>query len=162
MQDVNTAAGLAAKSKVEELESDAAAARGNAEEVLDAFNKIKAFLLEDQQTTFLRIDFKDKEKNQTEYGYVQSLMDLRMLHLLQPSLSARHEAGRRFEVYMLDLSQYSGRRLKRNLSVLDFEQDFLVLKKTRSGTPAKPGDTPRRLITILRGGPQFELSLLRE
>ena len=162
VQDVNTAAGLAAKSKVEELESDAAAARGNAEEVLDAFNKIKAFLLEDQQTTFLRIDFKDKEKNQTEYGYVQSLMDLRMLHLLQPSLSARHEAGRRFEVYMLDLSQYSGRRLKRNLSVLDFEQDFLVLKKTRSGTPAKPGDTPRRLITILRGGPQFELSLLRE
>lgn len=160
VQDVNAAAGLAAKSKLEELESDAAAARGNAEEVLDAFNKIKAFLLEDQQMTFFRIDFKDKETNQTEYGYIQSLMDLRMLHLLQPSLSARHEAGRRFEVYMLDLSQYSGQRLKRNLGVLDFERDFLVLKKTRSGTPAKPGDTPRRLITILRGGPQFNLSLL--
>jgi hypothetical protein len=63
---------------------------------------------------------------------------------------------------MLDLSQFSGTRFKRNLRVLDFKKDHLVLKSTGGGAPVRPGDTPKKLLSILRRGPLFELSNLTE
>ena len=131
MQDVNDAAGRSAQTKLKELEIDAAASLGTAKDILDALKDVRNFLLQDHQVTFLRIDLRDKERHPEEYGLIQSLMDLRMLHLLSAGLSARHEAGRRCEVYMLDLREYTGQRLKVNLGVLDFEKDHLVLKRTR-------------------------------
>jgi hypothetical protein len=74
--------------------------------------------------------------------------------------SDAHHAGQRSEVYLLDLSQYSGARLKRNLRVLDFVKDHLVLKKTRGDDIPRVGDTPRKLVELLRRGPIFELSHL--
>ena len=97
---------------------------------------------------------------------MQGLMDLRMLHLINSGLSDAHHAGRRAEVYLLDLSQYSGARLKRDLRVLDFVGNHLVLKRTRKRTGLagvegpKVGDTPRRLVELLRRGPTFELGAL--
>jgi hypothetical protein len=161
VQDVNNAAGRAAGAKLEELERDAAAALGSAEAVLRTIADVREFLLKDKKCTFLRIEFRDKEKHPREYALVQSLMDLRLLHLLSAGVSARHEAGARSEAYMLDLSEYSGQRLKWNLSVLDLERDHLLLKRTRSTVPAQHGRTPRQLITILRGGPEYSLARLR-
>jgi hypothetical protein len=91
---------------------------------------------------------------------MQGLMDLRMLHLINSGLSDAHQAGRRSEVYLLDLSQYSGARLKHNLRVLDFVRDHLILRKTRSDDPPRIGDTPRKLVDLLRRGPIFELASL--
>ena len=110
MQDVNDAAGRSAQTKLKELEIDAAASLGTAKDILDALKDVRNFLLQDHQVTFLRIDLRDKERHPEEYGLIQSLMDLRMLHLLSAGLSARHEAGRRSEVYMLDLSPDNSRR----------------------------------------------------
>ncbi len=162
VQDVNNAAGIAAKTKLQELEDDAAATQGRSEALVRALNGIREFLLTEQQITFFKIDFRDKESHQEEYALIQALADLRMLHLINPSLSDPHHAGHRSEVYLLDLSQYSGSRLKQRLRVLDFERGHLVLKRTRSNDPTKIGDTPRRLVALLRRGPMFDLELLTE
>ncbi len=161
VQDVNHAAGAAAQTKLQELEDDAAAARGRSQDLVSALTVVREFLLTQRQITFLAINFLDKENRPAEYGLMQALMDLRMLHLINSGLSDAHHAGQRSEVYMLDLSQYSGARLKRNLRVLDFVRDHLVLKTTRGGQDiSRVGDTPRKLVELLRRGPAFELSHL--
>ena len=162
VQDVNNAAGVAAQTKLQELEDDAAATMGRSQALVNALNMIREFLLNEHQITYLRVDFRDKESRPNEYGLVQALADLRMLHLINPSLSDPHQAGRRSEVYLLDLSQYSGSRLRQRLRVLDFERGHMVLKRTSSVDPTKVGDTARRLVALLRRGPIFELGRLSD
>lgn len=161
VQDVNEAAGLAAKNKLQELEDDAASSFGGAQARLNCLNTIRTFLLEQSKATYFRVEFRDKEAHPGEYSLLQSLMDLRLIHLISSSLSDEHHAGRRFEVYALDLSQFSGSRLKYNLRTLDFSGGSLVLKFTGSKTPPRVGDTPKRLLGILRRGPHFPLDQLR-
>jgi hypothetical protein len=160
VQDVNHAAGAAAQTKLQELEDDAAAARGRSQDLVSALNTVRDFLLNDRQITFLSVDFMDKENLAQEYSLLQGLMDLRMLHLINSGLSDAHHAGKRSEVYLLDLSQYSGARLKRNLRVLDFVKDHLLLKAARGEETVRVGDTPRKLVELLRRGPTFELRKL--
>ncbi len=162
VQDVNNAAGQAAKTKLQELEEDAAAQKGRSEALVAALGIVRTFLLESQHITFLGVDFHDKEINRYEYSLVQGLTDLRMLHIVSSSLSAKHAAGKRSEVYLLDLSQYSGSRLKQRLRVLDLVGDELVLKETRSSRPPRSAKSPRDLIDLLREGPEFQLTLLSE
>jgi hypothetical protein len=162
VQDVNNAAGTAAQTKLQELEDDAAAAEGRSKTLVAALNCVREFLLTEQQITYLRIDFRDKETRAREYRLLQALADLRMLHLINSSLSDPHHAGHRSEVYLLDLSQYSGYRLKQKLTVLDFEHGHIVLKRTRSADPAKVGDTVLKLVALLRRGPIFQLGKLSE
>ncbi|WP_194724221.1 ATP-binding protein [Noviherbaspirillum malthae] len=160
VQDVNNAAGVAGQTKLQELEDDAAATSGRSSVLVDTLNIVRDFLLAQQQITFFRVDFRDKETNGAEYRALQALADLRMLHLINNSLSDPHHAGQRSEVYLLDLSQYSGYRLKQGLHVLDFERGHMVLKRTRSTEPSRAGDTVLRLVALLRKAPIFELSNL--
>lgn len=158
IQDVNEAAGQFAQVKLQELEDDAASSGGRAEAKKKLLNKLREFLLNIKQSTYFRVDFRDKEEKQNEYELLQGLMDLRLIHLINAGLSDEREAGRRSEVYMLDLSQFSGTRFKRNLKVLDFTKGYLVLKSTGGKKELRPGDTPKRLLSILRRAPQFQLS----
>jgi Mrr N-terminal domain len=104
--------------------------------------------------------FRDKQQRPEEYGLVSDLLDVRLLHLLEPSLSDRHRAGEKSEVYMLDLSQYSGQRLKHNVQVLDFRHGHFETRVTRTEGKRAIGDTPRRLITIFRAAPELPLTSL--
>lgn len=160
VQDVNNAAGIAGQTKLQELEDDAAATFGRSVALVASLNKIRDFLLEREKITYFRVDFRDKEMHAAAYRVLQALSDLRMLHLINASLSDPHHAGQRSEVYLLDLSQYSGSRLKQRLRVLDFERGHLVLKRTRSSEPPKIGDTVLRLVALLRQGPSLVLSEL--
>jgi hypothetical protein len=160
IQDVNEAAGQLAQLKVQELEQDAAASIGSAQSRIDALVKLSNYLLEDKQTTYFRIDFKDREDHPREYGLLQSLMDLRMIHLIHGGVSDEHRAGQRSEVYMLDLSRYSSSRFKHKLRVLDFSKNHLVLKTTGTTEGPRIGDTPKKLLGILRRGVVFELGEL--
>jgi hypothetical protein len=157
VQDVNNAAGIAGQTKLQELEDDAAAVAGRSAVLIDALNILRTFLLTEKQITFFRVDFKDKEIHGSQYRVLQALADLRMLHLINASLSDAQQAGQRSEVYLLDLSQYSGSRLKQRLRVLDFEHGHMVLKRTRSTETPKVGDTVLRLVALLRQGPVFPL-----
>ena len=158
VQDVNEASGRNAQPKLQELEDDAASSLGSANASKEALTNLRSFLLDERQTTYFRVDFRDKEIHQREYDLLQSLMDLRLIHLINSSVSDERLAGHRAEVYMLDLSQFASSRFKRNLKVLDFQNDHLVLKNTGAGSDLRPGDTPNKLLGILRRGPAFNLA----
>jgi hypothetical protein len=162
VQDVNEAAGRNAQPKLQELEDDAASSVGSASASKNALNVLREFLINLRQTTYFRVDFRDKELHQREYDVLQSLMDLRLIHLINSSVSDERLAGHRSEVYMLDLSQFASSRFKRNLRVLDFQNDHLVLKTTGAGSEMRPGDTPNKLLGILRRGPSFDLTSLTQ
>ncbi len=160
VQDVNKAAGNAAKVKLTELEDDAASSSDLTAKVLDGLRTIREFCIDEKSSTYFRVDFRDKERHSNEYGVLQELLDLRLTHLVDGSLSDEKHAGHRSEVYMLDLSQFSGQRLKRKLTVLDFEAGYLVLKATGTKEPHKIGSTPNQRLGILRRGPLFELAAI--
>lgn len=162
VQDVNESAGRIAQTKLRELEDDAASSMGEAEARIEVLKRLNTFLLEQKQATYFRIDFRDKEEHAKEYELMQSLMDLRLVHLINAGVSDERQAGRRSEVYMLDLSQFSGMRFRRNLRVLDFTKDHLVLKNTGGTGAPRLGDTPRKLLSILRRGPLFDLTTLSD
>jgi hypothetical protein len=89
-------------------------------------------------------------------------MDVRLIHILNASVSDAHQSGERAESYMLDSSQFSGARFKKYLKVLDLVGGQLVMRETGTTNPQRLGDTPRKLLTILRTAPQFALSELSE
>jgi hypothetical protein len=159
-QDVNNAAGDAAQVKVRELEDDLASYEGYAEKTLTALQLVRSFCLEEKRWTYFRVDFKDKEGLVEEYELLTSLMDVRLIHLLNPSVSDERRAGERFEVFTLDLSQFSGQRLKKYIRVLDFVGGHMVSRETGRTKSARVGDSPKALLGILRRAPLFELSRL--
>lgn len=162
VQDVNEAAGRIERVKIQELEEDAASSVGKAQSRKRILKIIRDFLLEEKHVTYFRVDVRDKELHPEEYERLQSLMDLRLIHLIHAGLSDEHHGGQRSEVYMLDLSQFSGTRFRRNLRVLDFTKDHLVLKTTGGSEEPRPGNTSKKLLGILRRGPLFDLAQLSE
>jgi hypothetical protein len=125
-----------------------------------ALQVLRDFCLDQRKATYFQVDFKDKEKSVDEYSLLQSVMDVRLVHLVNASVSDTHRSGERSEAYILDLSQFSGERFKKYLKVLDFEDGHIVMRETGTNRLPRTGDTPRKLITILRGSPQFNLSRL--
>jgi hypothetical protein len=159
-QDVVRAAGDIAQKKLAELDEDATSSAGSAQHMLAALQALREFCLDEKKATYFQVDFKEKERLSEEYSLLQSLMDVRLVHLVNSSVSDTHRSGKRSEAYMLDLSQFSGERFKKYLRVLDFEGGHIVLRETGRQKPPRLGDTPRKLITILRGAPEFELARL--
>lgn len=160
VQDVGKVAGDAAKIKISELEEDAASVRGTTNQVIAGLEQIRKFCIDEKNCTFFRIDFRDKESHADAYDIVRELMDGRLIHLVRASLSDIHQAGRRYEVYMLDLSQFSSERLKLRLKVLDFQGGSIVFRVTGTNDQPTIGNTSKRLSGILRRGSLFELKLL--
>ncbi len=158
-QDVNQAAGDAAQAKIQELEEDLAADQGSAGTTLAALAALKKFCLEQEQSTYFRVDLRDKEANPDEYSALTSLLEVRLTHLVDPSVSDRRRAGERAEVFMLDLSQFAGARVKRSIRVLDLERGIVVTKRTGQKGSTRVGRTPRQLVTIYRSAPLLNLSI---
>ena len=161
-QDVARAAGDIAQAKMSELEEDATAATGSAQRIIAGLQTLREFCLNVRRHTFFQVDFRDKERSVEEYSLLQSLMDVRFIHLVNASVSDTHRSGVRSEAYMLDLSQFSGERLRKDLKVLDFVEGEIVLRETGTTKTPRRGDTPRKLITILRSAPQFDLAQLAQ
>lgn len=162
VQDVNQAAGDAAGAKAQELEDDMASNVGTAEATLRTLNKVRHFCLEEMSYTYFLVSYRDKERNPAAYSLLTDLMDVRLIHLIDAGVSDAHSAGSRSEAFLLDLSQYSGSRLKQRIHVLDFSGGKIVARQTRTKEPARVGDTARKVVSILRGAPTLELSSLVE
>jgi hypothetical protein len=160
VQEVNQAAGDAASSKIQELEEDMAANSGVAQRTLETLAVVRSFCLDQEAFTYFLVGYRDKESNVPAYSLLTDLMDVRLIHLVDGGVSDPNQAGSRFEAYMLDLSQFSGSRLKQKISVLDFDDGVFVAKQTRSKVPPERGGTSRQLIGILRKAPQLKLSAL--
>jgi hypothetical protein len=162
IQDVNEVAGDAASVKIQELEEDMASNSGEAERTLATLNAVKEFCLHTKQYTYFLVGYRDREDHPELYGQLTDLMDVRLVHIVEPSVSDPHIAGQRSEAFMLDLSQYTGTRFKQNLVVLDFNEGKFQSRATKGKDEIKVGSTSRELISILRGAPAFELASLAE
>jgi hypothetical protein len=160
VQDVNQAAGDAAQVKIQELEDDLGSETGAADRTLETLGYLRRFCLEEQTTTFYRVDFKDKEVHYEAYGRLVDLMEVRLTHLLAPSVSEGKRAGERAEVFLFDLSQYSGSRLKKGILVLELVNGQVVTRTTGTKGGRRVGTTPRQVVSILRGAPLLRLEEL--
>jgi hypothetical protein len=160
-QDINQAAGDAAQAKIQELEEDLAANKASAEVTLNALLALKKFCLEQERSTYFRVDLRVKESQALEYAALTSLLEVRLTHLIDPSISDRRKAGERAEVFMLDLSQFAGARLRQSIRVLDLEGGVVVSKLTGKKASTKAGRTPRQLVGIYRSAPLLDLSIFR-
>jgi hypothetical protein len=171
VQDVNQAAGDAAQVKLQELEQDMASNVDSASRTFEAFRRVRSFCLDDQNHTYFLIGYSEKESFPECYNVLTDLLDVRMIHLLDAGVSDPHAAGHRFEAYMLDLSQFSGLRLKQGIRVLDLLRGRIVSRQTRerqtserrNASPAlRIGDTPLKAIAIMRAAPTFPLERFKD
>jgi hypothetical protein len=160
VQDVNRAAGDAAQVKIRELEDDFASDEASAGTTLAGLDVVRAFCLEQKRWTYFRVDFKDKEHLKDEYEIITNLLDARLVHLVSAGVSETHRAGERSEVFMLDLSQFSGQRLRKHIRVLDIVGGHIVSRATGEGGQPQVGDSARRLVTIFRRAPLLRLGEL--
>jgi hypothetical protein len=90
-----------------DLEEDARNEENLLRKALDAIEKhcldnqkVNAFLIRSEATP--------------EYKAIQTLSDLRLLHLLHQTITP-HKAGERYEAYMLDYSLFTGFRRRPNI-----------------------------------------------
>jgi len=160
VQEVNQAAGDAAASKIQELEEDMASNSGTAEITLDTLKAVRNFCLDEKAFTYFLVAFRDREDNPAAYNLLTDLMDVRLIHMVDPAVSDAHSAGHRSEAFMLDLSQFSGARLKQKIRVLDFIGGQFVSRETRSSVPPRVASSTREWIAVLRTAPTLELSAL--
>jgi energy-coupling factor transporter ATP-binding protein EcfA2 len=107
LTDANLAIGELGQKKTSELEDDARNEQGQLKELLSAIEeyclgkkKINAFLIRSAATA--------------EYKLVETLSDLRLLHVLHKTITP-HKAGERYEAYMLDYSLFTGFRRRPNI-----------------------------------------------
>jgi hypothetical protein len=162
VQDVNQAAGDAAQVKIQELEEDMASNVVTAARTVEALNRVRIFCLDTTSFTYFLVSYRQKESAPKQYNVLTDLLEQRLIHLLDGSVSHAHSAGERSEAFMLDLSQFSGSRLKQGIHVLDFSGGRLISRKTRAGAKPRVGETSRQVITMLRAAPPFNLDLVAD
>ncbi|HEY5941403.1 MAG TPA: hypothetical protein VIT89_00900 [Solirubrobacterales bacterium] len=113
-EDVNQACGEHEGTKREELSNDA----GNDQSVLiEEFERVRAFCLDEKKANCFLVE---KDLPGDGYRQIQELVDLRLLHLAKSRVTVRDRPGKIYEAYLLDLSQYTGERKKRDMSMIDF------------------------------------------
>jgi hypothetical protein len=108
IEDVNTAAGSYDQTKRQELIKDA---NDNHEKLERQFQELTTFCLDVLNNNVFIID----EKDEGEWvELIQELVDLRLLHRIKSHFSMKYGkyARRRFDAYMIDLSQYARTRMK--------------------------------------------------
>lgn len=113
-EDVNNAAGEYDLSKREELKRDTIDERTQLETALD---NVRCFCLyrANANVFLLNKDLRDQDMTN-----IQELVDLRLLHKIKSRVTVWKREGQLYEAYMLDISQYTGSRAKRNLDIIEF------------------------------------------
>jgi hypothetical protein len=113
-EDVNVAAGEHDRAKRDELRRDTWEERQALEAALIIIqdfcieNKVNCFLVEQDATS----DGSD--------DLLSELVDLRFVHVVESRTTVRDQPGKLFTAYMLDISQYTGERLRRDLKMIHF------------------------------------------
>jgi hypothetical protein len=113
-EDVNRAAGEHEGSKREELKRDAIDDQLRIEE---QFEKIVSFCTDQAKANLFLLD---KRASGKEVELIQELVDLRLIHFVSSRITVSKEPGKIFEAYMLDVSQYTGSRARRNFEIVNF------------------------------------------
>jgi hypothetical protein len=114
VEDVNGAAGEYDSSKREELRRDTLDERQNLEE---EFARIGRFV---KDSSNANVFLMDKSLPDSETEPIEELVDLRLVHRVRNRVTVVHRQGKTFEAFMLDVSQYTAARKKRELHIIEF------------------------------------------
>src|SRR5262245_5552821 len=112
-EDVNTAAGEHDSSKRDELKRDTI---GERSELEFALRRIQEFCIQNQANCFLV----ERDRESRGHALIGELVDLRFVHVARTRSTARELPGKLYTAYMLDISQYTGERKRRELQIVNF------------------------------------------
>lgn len=112
-EDVNVAAGEHDPAKRDELKRDTLEERALLERALRVIqdfcitNKVNCFLVQ-------------RDTESKGHDVLGELVDLRFVHVVESRTTVRDIPGKLFTAYMLDISQYTGERRRRELEMISF------------------------------------------
>lgn len=116
-EDVNIAAGNYGELKREEFQRDTLEDRKKLEE---CYNRIKFFCLDiTKQNIFLV----DQQLTGGEIDLLQELLDLRLVHQIRSRVTVSSRPGKIYKSFLLDVSQYTGERARRDVEMIEFWRD---------------------------------------
>jgi Cdc6-like AAA superfamily ATPase len=115
VEDVNTAAGEYDQYKREELSRDTF--KEDETPIEEEFAKVREFCLESANANCFLIE---KDTQPDLYNRIEELTDLRLVHKVRSRVTISKRQGKLFEAYMLDVSQYTASRKKRELEIIEF------------------------------------------
>jgi len=132
-EDVNVAAGEYESSKKEEFKRDTLEDRQNLEK---EFQSIRDFCISHSKANLFLLD---KDENIDSIELINELVDLRLIHKVKSRVTISARPGRIFEAYMLDISQYSGARKRRDVKMIDFWRQSSIEQLRRVSMIYNPG-----------------------
>ena len=112
-EDVNVAAGEHDSAKRDELKRDTLEERTDLEFALAT---IQEFCVSHSVNCFLV----ERDRDSGGQQLLGELVDLRFVHIVQSRTTVREIRGSLFTAYMLDVSQYTGERRRRELEMISF------------------------------------------
>lgn len=115
VEDVNAAAGEYDKYKREELSRDTF--KEDETPIEEEFVKVREFCLDSANANCFLIE---KDSQHDLYERIEELTDLRLVHKVRSRVTISSRPGKLFEAYMLDVSQYTASRKKRELEIIEF------------------------------------------
>lgn len=83
----------------------------------ELFDKIKDFCIDKKNCNCFLVNKESKGKH---VELIKELVDLKFLHHVKSRVTTRDKVGQIYDAYMLDISQYSGERKRRNLDLIEF------------------------------------------
>ena len=113
-EDVNLAAGKYGDTKQEEFKRDTLEDRDRLQEV---FQGIRSFCINEANANCFLLD---QDACGEGVGLVRELVDLRLIHLVRSRVTVSGRVGKIFKAYLLDVSQYTGARKRRDLEMVEF------------------------------------------
>jgi Cdc6-like AAA superfamily ATPase len=114
VEDVNAAAGEYDSSKREELSRDTL---DESQRLEEEFTRIGRFVKEYSNANVFLLD---KSLPDLEIAPIEELVDLRLIHRVKSSVTVGDRPGKKYEAFMLDVSQYTAARKKRELEIIEF------------------------------------------
>jgi len=120
VEDVNNAAGGYDASKREELQRDA---QEESQALVAEFEKIGSFAKDRANANVFLVD---KQLPDAEMERIEELVDLRLVHRVNSGTTVRDKPGKKYAAFMLDISQYTASRKKRDFEIIEFWRDDAI------------------------------------
>jgi hypothetical protein len=115
-EDVNVAAGQQSTFKEEDFTRDTGT-NDDRDRLMSNFQEIVEFCTAKTQANCILIE---KDLTSQLIESINELVDLKFLHRAKSRVTVRDRPGRLYDAYMLDLSQYTGERARRDFEIVKF------------------------------------------
>jgi Cdc6-like AAA superfamily ATPase len=135
VEDVNKAAGEYDSIKRSEFKKDIP--HDDQSTLEGQFNRIRDFCIDQANANLFLLN---KNASGEEIALIKELVDLRLIHLVKSRVTVSSRPKETFEVYMLDVSQYTGSRKKRGLSIIEFWKESAKESLRRTGLIYNPSN----------------------